>query len=72
MNRYAKEALEIESRIKVLQIRKTKFESHPTLHTRVTGIVVEINELMPAAKALWNASKWSNEISGPHNLEIPQ
>lgn len=63
MNRYTKEALKVEARIKILQIRKAKFESHPTLHTRVTGIVVEIKELMPAAKALWNASKWSDEIN---------
>ena len=64
LNQYAKEAREVDARIEELYTRKVRFENHPTLYTRVGGVVAEINELMPVSKTLWETAKWSDEIYG--------
>lgn len=64
MNRYAKEAFEVESRIKDLRGRVERFSEHPTLHTRVHGVKDDIAELEKMVKVLYSTARWCKELYG--------
>lgn len=64
-NRYNDAAKELEDKIKSLEDRASRWENHPTLHTRVAGVRAEIAALRAKPVAKWRSTgKWSQEIWG--------
>lgn len=63
MNRYTAAALEIQTRIELLKDRATRWGNHPTLNTRVPGVLAEISKLEPQVKKLHATGKWQDELN---------
>lgn len=63
MNRYEIEAAEIANRVDALRVRALRFAAHPTLNTRVDGVVAEIATLEKQLLVMRATGKWAKELA---------
>lgn len=62
MNRYEEFAKETADRIEHLKGRVERFSSHPTLNTRVAGVLDEIAALEKSLPKQLSTAKWVKEL----------
>lgn len=61
-NQYSTFVQELEVRIEQLQGRAERFSKHPTLHTRVPGVLAEIEALQAKIGPNVATDKWVEEL----------
>ena len=62
LSKYHNEAVEVSDRLQVLHARRNNFSKHATLHTRATGVCLEILELEKDLLVLRATAKWADEL----------
>ena len=69
LSKYHKDAIEVSNRIQLLHKRKGRFSKHPTLHTRVEGVCLEISDLEKQLAVLKATAKWADELNSTQHKQ---